>query len=84
MMCQLVIGREFFPLYKWSCFLRAATDEKATTNENIVMVIMCVVLVLLEREKEGERSLNKHMVYVSGHVLIDFTTNTIISMVLLP
>ena len=48
------------------------------------MVIMCVVLVLLEREKEGERSLNKHMVYVSGHVLIDFTTNTIISMVLLP
>ena len=55
MMCQLVIGREFFPLYKWSCFLRAATDEKATTNENIVMVITCVVLVLLERERERER-----------------------------
>ena len=31
--------------------------------------------------REGERSLNKPVVYVSGRVLIDFTTNTIISMV---
>ena len=48
------------------------------------MVITCAVLVLFESEKEGERSLNKNVVYVSGCVLIDFTTNTVIAMLLLP
>ena len=49
-------------LYQWSSFLRAPTDERAATNENDVMVITCAVLVLFERERQGERSLNKHMV----------------------
>ena len=49
-------------LYQWSSFLRAPTDERATTNENDVMVITCAMLVLFERERQGERSLNKHMV----------------------
>ena len=49
-------------LYQRSSFLRAATDERAATNENDVMVITCVVLVMFERERQGERSINKHMV----------------------
>ena len=62
------------------------------------MVLTRAVLVLLERERErereierererereGERSLNKHLVYVLDRVQINFTTNIIISMVLLP
>ena len=51
-------------LYQCYCFLRAATNERDATDENDVMVITHAVLVLLEREREreGDRSLNKHMV----------------------
>ena len=37
-------------------------DERAVTDKNDGIVITCVVLVLLEREREEERSLNKHVV----------------------
>ena len=44
-------------LYQWSYFLSAATDERAATDENDVMVMMCAMLVLfkIERERERER-----------------------------
>ena len=39
----------------WSCFLRATTDERAATDENNVMVMLCDMLVLFVSERERDR-----------------------------
>ena len=46
-------------LYQWSYFLRAATDERATTDENDFMVITYAMLALFEREREGGREITQ-------------------------
>ena len=46
-------------LYQWSYFLRAATDERDTTDENDFMVITYAMLALFEREREGGREITQ-------------------------